>query len=94
MLRERNRYSKRQRKKLDAVEEPLPLYDTLFELTVSLCDRFPAYTPTSIRETRAREVFLMVNRLNKSNKNNKTGNAIKPGSKTKGIRRPAGDNWF
>lgn len=68
------------------------IYEILFELTVSLCERFPAYTPTGIRKTPAKEVFLMIRRLNgylakqeKKSKKKKKDNLV---------RRPAGDNWF
>jgi hypothetical protein len=64
----------------------------LFDITVSLCERFPAYTPTAIRQTPVREVFLMVRRLNEYNgRRGKQEKSPKKGGK---IRRPAGDNWF
>lgn len=56
---------------------------------MSLCERFPALTPLSLRREKAREVFILVTRYNiYSNKQQK--NAGKP----KIIRRPAGDTWF
>ena len=60
-------------------------------MTVTLCDRFPAYTPTGIRRERAREIFLLVTRLNKHNRKKKR-NTSKDGKRI--IRRPASDNWF
>lgn len=62
-------------------------------MEVSICEQFPAYTPTALRKEKAREVFILISRLNKHNRrNNKTG----PKGKVQGetIRRPAGDNWF
>lgn len=66
-----------------------PLIELLFDLTVSLCDRFPALTPLSIRQAPAREVFTLVNRYNRHYKKQKK---TKDGKKI--IRRPASDNWF
>ena len=60
-------------------------------MTITLCDRFPAYTPTSIRRERAREIFLLITRLNKHNRKKKK-NTTKDGKRI--IRRPASDNWF
>ena len=60
-------------------------------MTITLCDRFPAYTPTSIRRDRAREIFLLITRLNKHNRKKKK-NTTKDGKRI--IRRPASDNWF
>lgn len=71
--------------------DPPPLYDVLFEITVSLCERFPAYTPTEIRRTSVREIFLMIKRLNNYNEHQKKS---KDKNGNKKIRRPAGDNWF
>lgn len=60
-------------------------------MTITLCDRFPAYTPTGIRRERAREIFLLITRLNKHNRKKKK-NTTKDGKRI--IRRPASDNWF
>ena len=70
----------------------MPLYELFFELEVSICDRFPATTPFSIRREPAREVFLLTSRMNrKTARDNKKAKA-KNGPKV--IRRPAGDDWF
>ena len=68
------------------------IYEILFELTVSLCERFPAYTPTGIRKTPAKEVFLMIRRLNGylAKKEKEKSKKEKKGTM---VRRPAGDNW-
>lgn len=65
------------------------MYDVFFDVTVTLCDRFPAYTPTEIRRTPAHEVFLLLGRLIKysSRQEKETIN-------NKIIRKPAGDDWF
>ena len=66
-----------------------PVYELLFEMQMSLCERFPALTPLALRREKAREVFILVTRYNiYSNKQQK--NAGKP----KIIRRPASDTWF
>jgi hypothetical protein len=57
----------------------------LFEITINLCERFPAYTPTGLRRERSTEVFKMLGRLNKQ-----TANKDKP----KVIKKKATDNWF
>lgn len=71
---------------------PPSLYAVLFDITVSLCERFPAYTPTAIRRLPVREVFLLVKRLNEhgARQAKKTQNT----KKGRVIRRPAGDDWF
>jgi len=56
-----------------------------------LCDRFPAYTPTSVRREKASEVFKLIERLNKYNRRKKK-NTTKDGKRI--IRRPASDTWF
>lgn len=62
-----------------------------FQLELNLCERFPALTPFQIRREKAREVFLLIKRINRYNENN-SERTIK--SKSNKIRRPAGDNWF
>ena len=68
-----------------------PIDEVLFDMTVSLCDRFPAFTPLSIRQAPAREVFTMVVRYNKHAKKEKK-NTTKDGKRI--VRRPASDSWF
>ena len=67
------------------MEDNTPIYETLFDMQLSLCERFPAYTPTILRRERAREVFLLISRLNKH---------TVAESKPKVIRKKAGNNWF
>ena len=66
-----------------------PIYDVLFSMQVSLCERFTGLTPIGLRHEKAREVFLLINRFNKyairEQRNKKRKNVI---------RKPAGDNWF
>lgn len=71
-------------------ENRLSLYQSLFETTQSLCKLYPALTPFSIRRERAKEVFLLIKRINTHPKNE---NGQKLDEKGR-IRRPAGDNWF
>ena len=63
----------------------------MFEMQMTLCERFPALTPLELRREKAREVFILVARLNRYMKKEQKKN--KKSSK-KIIRRPAGDDWF
>lgn len=64
----------------------------MFDITMSLCERFPAYTPTAIRRLPVREFFLLVRRLNEyTERENKKVQHTKKGNI---VRKPAGDNWF
>lgn len=56
----------------------------------TLCKAYPALTPFSVRRERAREVFLLVHRMN-SKPRTKNGEEIDAQGR---VRRPAGDNWF
>ncbi len=58
-----------------------------FELEMSLCDRFKAFTPLSLRRERGCEVLLLIERLG-------TYKPQKDDNTKKIIRRPAGDDWF
>lgn len=55
---------------------------------MNVSERFPALEPFKIRQQRAREVFILIERLNdySSRQNSKKGKKV--------FRRPAGDNWF
>lgn len=65
----------------------MPIYEALFDMQISLCNRFPALTPFSIRKEPAREVFLLISRYNHQN-------SKKVRNHKKVIRKPAGDDWF
>ena len=65
------------------------VYQLLFEMTVNICDRFNCLSPFDIRRKPAREVFLIVKRLNEYNRLNKK---TRQGKQI--VRKPAGDNWF
>ncbi len=54
---------------------------------MSLCDRFKAFTPLSLRRERGCEVLLLIERLG-------TYKPQKDDNTKKIIRRPAGDDWF
>lgn len=56
---------------------------------MSICERFPALSPFDVRKQKAREVFLLMRRLN-----NYTEYQSKDSGKKKTIRRQAGDDWF
>lgn len=56
---------------------------------MDLCERFPGYTPLSLRREKAREVFIFLDRFSRYSKK-KVKNAGKPTV----IRRPAPDTWF
>lgn len=59
-------------------------------MTNMLCKVYPALTPFSVRRERAREVFLLVRRMN-SKPRKKNGEEVDAQGR---VRRPAGDNWF
>ena len=61
-------------------------------MEVSICDRFPALTPFSIRRERMVDVFKIVHKMNIYAKN--AEKKQKTEDKPKIIRRPAGDTWF
>ncbi len=63
----------------------LSIYDTFFDITVSLCDRFSGLDPIKVRKYPAHEVILLMKRTVKHSK-----------QKKKPVRtmRPAKDNWF
>lgn len=64
-----------------------PIYEALFDMTMSMVERFPAMSPFNLRREKAREVFLLIVRFNRwSKKQKKKSSNI--------IRRPAGDDWF
>lgn len=64
----------------------------MFEMEITICDRFPAITPFSIRRERMIDIFKLISKLNaySNTVEKKKEKAIKP----KVIRRPAGDDWF
>ena len=69
------------------------MYEILFDLTASICDRFPGLSPFDIRREKVSEVFLLVKRLNAAEERKQRKEKA---SKTKqGLARvPASDNWF
>lgn len=72
-----------------------PIYETLFDIQMSLCKIFPALTPLTLRREKAREVFLLINRYNKHSLKNNNGNKTNTTQNgVRVIRRKAGDNWF
>ena len=70
----------------------MPLYENFFEITLTLCERFPDFNPIKLRKYPLHEVFLLIKRL--SNHNRKQVQTGKIPNKQGVIRRPAGDNWF
>ena len=73
------------------MEDNTPVYDLLFEIEINLCERFPSFTPISLRQEKAREVFILIKRYNNYSKKQKK-NTTKEGKTI--IRRPASDTWF
>ena len=55
-----------------------------------LCERFPGFTPLSLRRERAREVFAMIVEFTKYSRRE----ARQAKKNQQVIRRPAGDAWF
>lgn len=74
-------------------DTPGSIYDTLFSMQVTLCERFPALTPLQLRREKAREVFLLMSRLIEYAKQENTKNE-KTNTNSTVIRKHAGDNWF
>lgn len=70
-------------------DDGLTLYQSLFEITEGLCKRYPALTPFVVRRERAKEVFLLLKRIN-SHPKEKKQNVDSRGR----ILVPAGDDWF
>lgn len=56
---------------------------------MTLCDRFPALTPFSIRKEKMVDVFRLISKYNEYSKKE-----VKKANQPKVIRRPAGDDWF
>lgn len=54
-----------------------------------LCERFPAFSPLSLRRERAREVFVMIVEFTKYSRRE-----ARQAKKQQVIRKPAGDSWF
>lgn len=74
-----------------------PLYDQLFEMTLQVCDRFPAFTPISIREEDAEEVINMFARfvtLARRKEAEKSGGEYTPRSKTREVTGRTGQRYI
>lgn len=73
------------------MEDDTPIYDLLFEMEVILSDRFPSFTPLSLRKEKAKEVFILISRYSKYTKKDK-----KETDNNKVIRRRASDDagWW
>lgn len=72
-----------------------PIYETLFDMQMSLCKIFPAMTPLTLRREKAREVFLLISRHNEHSAKNNNGNKTNTTQKgVRVIRRKASNNWF
>lgn len=71
------------------------MYQIFFEMEMLICERFPAFTPISLRKERAVEVLRLVSRLGDyDRRKTKEKNEIRLEGGIQVIRRPAGDNWF
>lgn len=67
--------------------DPESLYQTLFDVEVALCDRFPSLSPISIRQAPMREFCLLASRLIDHQRREKKAKKYENW-------RPAGDSWF
>lgn len=72
--------------------DDVPLFSMLFDLQLSLCDRFSGLTPFSLRHENLREVLSIMKRLNtRQTRSNET----RERANNEIIRRPAqDDSWF
>ena len=75
------------------------MYETFFDITESLCERYTSLNPFIIRKTPCGEVFLLINRINrKSNAKKGIRHTDQVWTDSKGnthIRREAkNDNWY
>lgn len=69
-----------------------PMSQLLFEIEVLLSERFPALSPVTLRQTKAREVFKIINKLTVYSKKEKQKQAK---AATKHIiKKQASDTWF
>ena len=69
-----------------------PMSQLLFEIEVLLSERFPALSPISIRRTKAREVFKIINKLTVYSKKEKKKQAQSNAKHI--VARQASDTWF
>lgn len=70
-----------------------PMSQLLFEIEVLLSERFPALSPVSLRKTKAREVFKIINKLTIYSKKEKQKQA-KAATTKHIIKKQASDTWF
>lgn len=77
-------------KQPDASDDSLTIYQAFFEITETLCRRYPALTPFIVRRERAKEVFLLIRRVNTHPKTKEGRKVDRKGR----ILVPAGDDWF
>lgn len=73
----------------------LTLYQSLFEIQISICDRFQM-NPFQLDKENAIDIIILINNLTDYNERQHK-NEDKTYTKsdgTKVIERPAGDNWF
>lgn len=61
------------------------MYDSFFEITVSICERFTALDPIRIRGCPMHEVIVLMKRTVNYNQQKK---------KPRRIMKPAKDTWF
>lgn len=81
------------------MQDDTPLYAVMFDMQINLCERFPAMTPLTVRREKAREVFILIRRLNEHSILEQQKNPVKlnnKGNESTGkiIRKRAGDDWF
>lgn len=77
---------------MEGEEDDSSPYENFFEMTVGLCRYFPGLTPLSLRQSKAREVFILFRRFMDYNEKEQNKQDVKSGKKA--IRKKAGDDWF
>lgn len=74
---------------------PLTIYETFFEIEMTLCERFPALTPFSIRRIQAREIFTFMERFGRYIERDREENGqIVNINGRQVLKRKASDDWF
>ena len=73
----------------------MTLYEVFFEVEMTLSERFTNLNPIIIRKEKAKEIFLLIRRLNNyTEKQNEEYRKTHTKSGKKVIRRKAQDDWF
>ena len=85
----------RRKKRAEGRREKLTLYQSFFEIEMTLSERFQGLTPFGIRREKAGEVFKLIRRLGESIQRDKEINGeIVEYHGRKVLKRKASDAWF